>query len=186
MALLQVGDSFHDKLSKKQGSLKKYTSNREKLDKWKFSGNNNLHHYMLQNIVCYDDMGAINFVGEKGSGSGKYPRSAWAVWNVIATTMADKFNADRAGKAVPKAKSPDTFLPPVNPLMPVPLATPKLIKKDSEFLKPCKKQILKWFMQNYDEALTRGEKGKANGKINKLSMRRPMSVSTLIFFLTKL
>ena len=160
-----IGDSFHVKLSKKQDELKKYTSNREKLDKWKFSGNNNLHHYMLQNIVCYDDMGAINFVGKKGKGKGKYPRSAWAVWNAIATTMADSFNKDRAGKAVPLAKPPDTFVPPTNPLMPFPLATPKLIKKDSEFLKPCKKQILKWFMQNYDEALKRGEESAADGKI---------------------
>jgi len=159
-----VGDSFHVKLSKKQGQLNKYTSNRENLDTWKFSGDKNLHHYMLQNIVCYNDMGAINFVGKKGEGDGKYPRSAWAVWNAIATTMADSFNKDRAGKAVPMAKPPDTFVPPTNPLMPFPAATPKLIKKDKAFLKPCKKQILKWFMQNYDEALTRGETG-GDGKI---------------------
>ena len=165
MALLEVGDFFHVQLSKEQGSLDKNTSNRETLDKWKFSKSKNLHHYMLQNIICYDDMGAINFVDAKGRGPGKYPRSAWAAWNAIATTMADSFNKDRAGKAVPKAKTPDTFLPPINPLMPAPLATPKLIKLDSAFLDPCKKAILKWFMQNYDEALVRGEKGKPDGRI---------------------
>jgi hypothetical protein len=165
MALLQVGDSFHVQLSKEQTSLDKNTSNREKLDKWKFSTQKNLHHYMLQNIMCYDDMGAITFVDSKGQGSGKYPRSAWAVWNAIATTMSDSFNKDRAGKAVPKAKAPDSFLPPVNPLMPAPIPTAKLIKLDTDFLNPCKEQILKWFMENYDEALERGEKGKPTGKI---------------------
>ena len=122
-----------------------------------------IQHFMLTNNVCYDDKTVI--IGPGAAEKGKYPEGALAVWGQIASAMASRFYADRAGKSYPKGTGGNIFGPNCgNPILGfLPNQTPVLIKPVS-WVQDTEKAIIAWFKFNYDYACTGYNKKTNNTK----------------------
>ena len=158
MAVVGFKDTFHGELSAAQNSAYKSTT-REAITEMK-NRNKGLHDYMLRNAVCYDDNSVIAG-GAGGREAKEYPEAALAVWKIIASEMANRFNVDRVGESKPNFKKGSPKIKTSTYGMPItgfqPNQTPVLIEPKG-WEKKTKDLILNWFKANYDSACTDGDK----------------------------
>jgi hypothetical protein len=174
--MAMVKDSIGDKFDKFAENFKgnPKTSTSEDLAAFDFTNDKKtLHEFMLLNGVCYDDTSVISDPG--GRVADAFPARALIVWEAIADNLANKFVADRAGKAVPKGKSGADFWGGSaktgvrNPAAPVVNQSPVLMQPESKWVDNTKELIVNWFKDNYNFACTeyndKIDAGETDGKI---------------------